>query len=194
MKKFPFVVLAALVLTGCLTRPPEQPQPPATIEPVRPAPIQPPSPPSPLPTVPAPPVIKTLDWQGSVAPLVQQMLGVKDIAPGSMLVVNTVKNNTNGSIQTAKATDALYNALVSNGKFTVIAQPQITAAKQTLGLSTDDSLESRSKAVGLARYVNAQYVLYTDASGDAKLPDLEMQLMLVQTGEIIWSGKGSVQQ
>ncbi|QWA12843.1 penicillin-binding protein activator LpoB [Sodalis ligni] len=192
MKKFTFVVLAAMVLTGCLTRPPEQQQP-APIEPAQPVPSQPPVSVPPPATVPAPPTIRTLDWQGSVAPLVQQMLTVKDIAPGSMLVVNTVKNNTNGTIQTAKATDAIYNALASNGKFTVVAQPQITAAKQTLGLSTDDSLESRSKAVGLARYVNAQYVLYTDAGGDAKAPDLEMQLMLVQTGEIIWSGKGSVQ-
>ncbi|HCI9676399.1 TPA: penicillin-binding protein activator LpoB, partial [Klebsiella pneumoniae] len=25
-------------------------------------------------------------------------------------------------------------------------------------------------------------------------PELKMQLMLVQTGEIIWSGKGAVQQ
>ncbi|WP_213994120.1 penicillin-binding protein activator LpoB [Sodalis sp. dw_96] len=191
MKKFPLVLLAALVLTGCLTRPPEQQQP-APIEPVQPAPSQPPVS-APLPPVPVPPTIRTLDWQGSVAPLVQQMLAVKDVNPGSVLVINTVKNNTNGTIQTGKATDAIYNALASNGKFTVIAPPQITAAKQTLGLSTDDSLESRSKAVGLARYVNAQYVLYTDAGGDAKAPDLEMQLMLVQSGEIIWSGKGSVQ-
>jgi len=191
MKKFPFVVLAALVLTGCLMHPPEQQQP-APVEPVQPAPSQPPVS-VPLPPVPVPPTIKTLDWQGAVAPLVQQMLAVKDVNPGSMLVINSVKNNTNGTIQTAKATEAIYNALASNGKFTVIAQPQISAAKQTLGLSTDDSLESRSKAIGLARYVNAQYVLYTDANGDAKSPDMEMQLLLVQTGEIVWSGKGSAQ-
>lgn len=193
MKKFPFVLLAALVLAGCLSRPPEQQQPPAPIEPAQPSAEQPQAP-APLPPVPSPPKIKTIDWSASVAPLVQQMLGTQGIAPGSVLLINTVKNNTNGSLQTAKATDALYNALASNNTFKVISLAQMTSARQTLGLSAEDSLESRSKAVGLARYVNAQYVLYSDASGDAKQPELEMQLMLVQSGEIIWSGKGVAQE
>jgi PBP1b-binding outer membrane lipoprotein LpoB len=47
--------------------------------------------------------------------------------------------------------------------------------------------------VGLARIVGAQYVLYSNVQGDVKTPSLQMQLMLVQTGEIIWSGNGVVQ-
>lgn len=70
---------------------------------------------------------------------------------------------------------------------------QLATAKQALGLSAEDSLGSRSKAVGLARYVGAQYVLYSNVEGDIKSPTLQMQLMLVQTGEIIWSGNGAVQ-
>ncbi|RFD80975.1 hypothetical protein SEET3133_05620, partial [Salmonella enterica subsp. enterica serovar Tennessee str. 3133] len=53
---------------------------------------------------------------------------------------------------------------------------------------------TRSKAIGIARNVGAQYVLYSSASGNVNAPALQMQLMLVQTGEIIWSGKGAVQQ
>ncbi|TKI07711.1 penicillin-binding protein activator LpoB [Martelella alba] len=190
MKKFPFVLLAALVLAGCVTRPPKQQ--PAPIEPVQPPPSQPSAPP-PVSRVPTPPKLVTIDWQSSVAPLVQQMLATQGIAPGSVLLINTIKNNTNGSLQTAKATDALYNALASNATFKIVSQAQLTSARQALGLSAEDSLESRGKAMGLARYVNAQYVLYTTADGDAKLPELDMQLMLVQTGEIIWSGKGATQ-
>ncbi len=194
MKKYLFILLATLVLTGCPTRTPEPQQPPATVEPAQPESIPTP-PPTPAPQpVPVPPKIHTLDWQASVAPLIQQMLGVQGVAPGSVLLINTVKNNTNGSVQTGKATAALYSALASNNKFTLISQDKLISAKQTLGLSVDDSLESRSKAIGLARYVNAQYVLYTDASGDAKLPELELQLMLVQSGEIVWSGKGLAQE
>ncbi len=193
MKKYLFVVLAALVLTGCPTRAPEPGQPPATIEPAQPVPTPPPVPQQPQP-VPQPPKLRTLDWPASVAPLVKQMLGAQGIAPGSVLLINSMKNNTNGSLQTGKATAALYGALASDKTFTIISQDQMAAAKQTLGLSVDDSLESRSKAVGLARYLNAQYVLYSDANGDAKLPDIEMQLMLVQSGEIVWSGKGIAQE
>ncbi|HFY0385014.1 TPA: penicillin-binding protein activator LpoB, partial [Escherichia coli] len=52
----------------------------------------------------------------------------------------------------------------------------------------------RSKAIGIARNVGAHYVLYSSASGNVNAPTLQMQLMLVQTGEIIWSGKGAVSQ
>ncbi|MGK2889157.1 MAG: penicillin-binding protein activator LpoB [Candidatus Malihini olakiniferum] len=186
MKKYLVLMLGAMVLTGCMTRPPEQ-QPPA--QPQQPEVVMPP----PGQPVPTPPKIQILNWEGSVAPLVAQMLQASDAAPGSILLVNSVKNNTNGSLPVAKATMAIYDVL-SNGKaFTLVPREQVAVAKQTLGLSADDSLGSRSKAIGLARYVSAQYVLYSDVSGDVKTPQLDMQLMLVQTGEIVWLGNGVVQ-
>lgn len=192
MKKYLFVALAALTLTGCLSRPPEpeQPQPPVTVEPVTP-PIEEPKPPISEP-VPQPPKIQQLDWLSSVQPLVNQMLKADGVNPGSVLLLDSVKNNTNGALQTAKATSALHKALASNQTFSIVPEAQLVSAKQTLGLSADDSLGSRSKAIGLARIVSAQYVLYSDVSGDVKSPTLDMQLMLVQTGEIVWSGNGAV--
>ena len=192
MKKYLFVALAALTLTGCLSRPPEpeQPQPPVTVEPVTP-PIEQPQPPVSEP-VPQPPKIQQLDWLGSVQPLVNQMLKADGVNPGSVLLLDSVKNNTNGALQPAKATSALHKALASNQTFSIVPEAQLVSAKQTLGLSADDSLGSRSKAIGLARIVSAQYVLYSDVSGDVKSPTLDMQLMLVQTGEIVWSGNGTV--
>ncbi|BAE74345.1 Penicillin-binding protein activator LpoB precursor [Sodalis glossinidius str. 'morsitans'] len=194
MKKRALIVLAALVLASCTSRKPASP--PAPIEPVPPpvtVSVQPP-PPATSEPVPMPPKIKTIDWQASLSPLVQQMLAVEGINDGSVLLVNTMKNTTNGSVQTGKATAALTRLITdAGGKFQVVGANQLNAARQMLGLSADDSLESRSKAVGLARYLNAQYVLYSAAAGDVKQPTLDLQLMLVQTGEIIWSGNGVAQ-
>ena len=187
-------LLFALMLTGCVV----QQQTPAPVEPTQPTtPTQPVEPtPQPVPppqTVPQPPKLKTINWDASVQPLVGKMVQSSGVNPGSVLLVDRIKNSTNGALQTDKATDAIQNALANNGKFTLITPKQLAQAKQTLGLSPDDSLNSRSKAIGLARNVNAQYVLYSNAQGDVKSPTLQMQLMLVQTGEIIWSGNGVAQ-
>ncbi|HHJ0099661.1 TPA: penicillin-binding protein activator LpoB [Yersinia enterocolitica] len=193
MKRYLSVALAALVLTGCITQPPVEPTtPPVTIEPVTP-PV--PETPPPVDNVPPPPKMEqSIDWAASVEPLVAQMVNSKDVANGSILLLDSVKNNTNGRLSTAKATSALHQVLSSNKKFVLISPQQLAVAKQTLGLSEEDSLGSRSKAIGLARYVSAQYVLYSDVSGDVKSPTIEMQLMQAQTGEIIWSGNGPVKR
>ncbi len=189
------IMLLALVLSGCISQQQHQQQP-APVEPVQPAqPVPPPAQPQPVPgqTVPQPPKMQSINWDASVTPLVAQMLKADGVTSGSVLLVDGVKNSTNGSLQTAKATAALQDALKNNTQFKLITAEQLATAKQTLGLSAEDSLGSRSKAVGLARYVGAQYVLYSNAQGEIKSPALQMQLMLVQTGEIIWSGNGVVQ-
>ncbi|WP_191921048.1 penicillin-binding protein activator LpoB [Pantoea agglomerans] len=186
-------LLMALILTGCVVKQ----QQPAPVEPTQPVePVQPVPQPEPVPQpqpVPQPPKLVTINWDASVQPLVAQMLQAASTEPGSVLLVDRVKNSTNGALQSEKATAAIQNSLNNNGKFTLVSADQLAQAKQTLGLSPDDSLNSRSKAIGLARNVNAQYVLYSNARGDVKAPTLQMQLMLVQTGEIIWSGNGIAQ-
>jgi len=184
----------ALILSGCVVKQ----QQPAPVEPTQPTepPVQPVPQPEPVPQpqpIPQPPKLKTINWDASVQPLVAQMLRAASAEPGSVLLVDRIKNSTNGALQREKATDAIQNALNNNGKFTLVSTDQLNQAKQTLGLSPDDSLNSRTKAIGLARNVNAQYVLYSNAQGDVKTPTLQMQLMLVQTGEIIWSGNGVAQ-
>lgn len=187
-------LLFALMLTGCVIKQ----QTPAPVEPTQPTtptqPVPPPTQPQQPPeTVPQPPKLKTINWSASVQPLVANMVQSAGVTPGSVLMVDRIKNSTNGALQSDKATDAIQNALANNGKFTLVTPEQLAQAKQALGLSADDSLNSRSKAIGLARNVNAQYVLYSNAAGDVKSPTLQMQLMLVQTGEIIWSGNGVAQ-
>ncbi|MGB9096584.1 penicillin-binding protein activator LpoB [Erwinia sp.] len=186
-------MLLALILAGCVNEQ-QQPQKPAPVEPVQPTqPVPPPVEPPPVDNVPQPPKFQSINWDASVSPLIAQMLKADGVTAGSVLLVDGVKNSTNGSLQTGKATAALHSALDNNTQFTLVTPQQLATAKQTLGLSAEDSLGSRSKAVGLARYVGAQYVLYSNVQGDVKTPALQMQLMLVQTGEIIWSGNGVVQ-
>lgn len=187
-------LLMALILSGCVLKQ----QQPAPVEPTQPVePVQPvPQPEQPVQQpqpIPQPPKLVTINWDASVEPLVAQMVRAATVTPGSVLLVDRIKNSTNGALQGEKATNAIQNALNNNGKFSLVSSEQLAQAKQTLGLSPDDSLNSRSKAIGLARNLNAQYVLYSTAKGDVKAPTLQMQLMLVQTGEIIWSGDGVAQ-
>lgn len=202
--KFSSPLLLAFILSGCVIN---QTQKPAPVESARPAtqvpqPAQPPiqAPPTPpqltdsqpqVQEVPQLPKLQSINWQNSVQPLVNSMMNTPGITPGSVLLVDRLKNNTNGSIQSDDAYLAINQALSSNSKFTLVTTAQLNQAKQALGLSPEDSLNSRSKAIGLARNLNAQYVLYSTARGDAKSPKLQMQLMLVQTGEIVWSGSGN---
>ena len=210
MSRYALVTAFALFLAGCVTRTEE----PAPVDQAKPGTEQPTQPTQPQPTVPSVPSIpaqpgpiehpdqtsqpaprvRHYDWNGAVQPLVGQMLQASGVNAGSILLVDSVNNRTNGSLNAGEATTALRSALAGNGKFTLVSAQQLAVAKQQLGLSPQDSLGSRSKAMGIARNVGAQYVLYSNATGNVNAPELKMQLMLVQTGEIIWSGKGAVQQ
>ncbi|MEN4871892.1 penicillin-binding protein activator LpoB [Kosakonia cowanii] len=210
--RYALLTTLAMLLAGCITdqqsAPVEQAGGGAT------QPAQPQQPQQPIPGVPSVPTLpqqpgpiehpdqngqptpreRHYDWNGAVQPMVGKMLQASGANAGSVLLVDSVNNRTNGSINTGEATEVVHNALANNGKFTLITAQQLAVAKQQLGLSPQDSLGTRSKAMGIARNVGAQYVLYSNATGNANAPSLQMQLMLVQTGEIIWSGKGAVQQ
>lgn len=209
--RYALLTTLAMLLAGCITD-----QQPAPVEQAGGAtqPAQPQQPQQPIPGVPSVPTLpqqpgpiehpdqngqptpreRHYDWNGAVQPMVGKMLQASGANAGSVLLVDSVNNRTNGSINTGEATEVVHNALANNGKFTLITAQQLAVAKQQLGLSPQDSLGTRSKAMGIARNVGAQYVLYSNATGNSNAPSLQMQLMLVQTGEIIWSGKGAVQQ
>lgn len=194
------VLLSVTLLAGCETLyPQEESTTGAPVVPVSPPAEPTPAPPQPQPSqpttpvVPQPPKVVAYDWQGSVQPLVAKMIKIQGISPGSMLLLNNVKNATNGQLPVGQVVDALYQALGQNSLFRLVTPQQLLVARQSLGLSADDRLTSRSKAIGLARFVGAQYVLYSAVHGSVQAPQLEMQLMAVQSGEIVWSGKQAVQ-
>ena len=209
--RYALIASLAMLLAGCVVR--EEPAPVETVNPQQPQ--QPTEPQQPVPTVPTVPTVPSqpgpiehggetpaqptprvrhYDWNGAAQPLVGKMLQAGGVNAGSILLVDSVNNRTNGSLNAGEATTALRNALSGNSKLTLVSPQQLAVAKQQLGLSPQDSLGSRSKAMGIARNVGAQYVLYSNATGNVNSPTLQMQLMQVQTGEIIWSGKGAVAQ
>jgi len=208
LSRYAFIAAVAIFLSGCVG----QREQPAPVEEAKPTPEQPQTPPTTVPTVPTIPTqpgpiengttqpeqpaprVRHYDWNGAAQPLVAKMLKADGVTAGSVLLVDSVNNRTNGSLNTAEATGVLANALKGNTTFTLVSPQQLAVAKQQLGLSPQDSLGSRNKAMGLARTVGAQYVLYSNATGNVNSPVLSMQLMMVQTGEILWSGKGAVAQ
>ncbi|APC12218.1 MULTISPECIES: penicillin-binding protein activator LpoB [Providencia] len=191
MKRILMVAVAALILAGCPSYPPQQPgtQPPIVpVEPDQPPEVTPP----PTDVVPTPPKQQTTDWAASITPLVGQMVAADGVESGKVLLVDSVKNNTNGSLPVQTITSTMASAVENTNRFKVVPQSVVSSARKTLGLSQEDSLVTRSKAIGLGRYVQADYVIYSVMSGSNKDKSLEMQLMEVQTGEIIWTGKHSI--
>lgn len=204
--RYALITILAIFVVGCVDPLKRHPAPVEKVQPESPQPAPPAVSTVPaLPEIagrletgtpevqPAPPVRK-YQWDVTLQPLVKQMLQADGVSAGSVLLVDSVNNRTNGALDINEATTMLRNALNNNGKFTLVSPQQLSIAKQQLGLSPKDSLGSRSKAMGIARTIGVQYVLYSSATGSANQPELNMQLMLVQTGEIIWSGNGAVQQ
>ncbi|PHM33453.1 penicillin-binding protein activator LpoB [Xenorhabdus innexi] len=188
MKRVFLVVLSAMLLASCTLT---QTQPPAPVTPVEPVkPEQKTEPP--LQKVPQPPKLQSINWDNIVQPLVAQMAKAHGVEAGKLLLVDTVKNNTNSSLRTLKATDAITDVVNNTHVFQVVPKNQVYYARQALGLSSEDSLVSRSKAIGLARYLHADYVVYSVVSGDNQQRKINMQLMLVKTGEILWSDSSDI--
>jgi len=187
------VAATTLILAGCPSYPPQQPVEPPPIVPVEPQQPEVTPPPPPPDKVPTPPKQQTTDWSAAIAPLVAQMAAAEGVESGKVLLVDSVKNNTNGSLPVQLITSNMMSAVENTHRFNVVPQDVVNAARKTLGLSQEDSLVTRSKAIGLGRYVQANYVIYSVMSGSNKERRLEMQLMEVQTGEIIWTGKNNIE-
>lgn len=51
-------------------------------------------------------------------PMVGKMLQADGVKAGGVLLVDSVNNRTNGSLNAGEATETLRNALANNGKFT----------------------------------------------------------------------------
>ncbi len=167
MHRYAAIAALAIFLSGCMAQ-----REPAPVEEVKPAPEQPAQPPQPpvvpsVPTIPQQPgpiehedqtgqpapKVRHYDWNGAMQPLVSKMLQADGVTAGSVLLVDSVNNRTNGSLNANEATETLRNALANNGKFTLVSVQQLSMAKQQLGLSPQDSLGTRSKAIGIARNV-----------------------------------------
>ncbi len=134
MCRYALITALAIFLAGCAGL-----RQPAPVEEAKPQPQQPAQPQPTVPTVPAVPSVpaqpgpiehqdqqsgqpaprvRHYDWNGAVQPLVGQMLQASGVNAGSILLVDSVNNRTNGSLNAGEATTALRSALAGNGKFT----------------------------------------------------------------------------
>lgn len=192
MKRILLVAAATILLAGCPSMYVPDTQPP--IEPVEPTmPVEPVAPPAGDKVPPLPPKPKTVDWTSAVSPLINQMIASSNVEKSKVLLVDSVKNNTNGSFSVANVTSTITKTVDATGQFEMVPQDVISSARKALGLPIEDSLVSRSKAIGLGRLVRADYVLYSVIEGSNSKRDIEMQLLSVQTGEILWTGQGEIE-
>ncbi|SPP31413.1 Penicillin-binding protein activator LpoB [Arsenophonus endosymbiont of Aleurodicus floccissimus] len=191
MRRIFQLMVVTFILVGCSSITNKKPALVITIEPTEPT-EQPTTPTSPD-TVPQLPKVKTVDWSTVVIPLAHQLVQAQGVESGKVLLIDSIKNNTNMSIQSMQATDAIIEAVNNQNVFKLVPQDVVANTRKALGLSQEDSLVTRSKAIGLARYVQADYVLYSVISGNQQQSEIEMQLMAAQTGEILWSGSNRIE-
>lgn len=183
MRRIFQLMVVTFLLVGCSSIPSKKPAPVIIIEPAE-QPIIPTSP----DTVPQLPKVKTVDWSTAVIPLANQLVQAPGVKSGNVLLIDSIKNNTNMSIQSMQATNAIIDAVNNQNVFKLVPQDVVANARKALGLLQEDSLVTRSKDISLARYVQADYVLYSIIYGNQQQSEIEMQLMGAQTGEILWSG------
>ncbi|HGJ5877272.1 MAG TPA: penicillin-binding protein activator LpoB [Arsenophonus sp.] len=191
MRRIFQVMVMTFILVGCSSITSKRSAPVITIESSEPT-EQSTIPTSPD-TVPQLPKVKTVDWSAAIIPLANQLVQAPGIELGKVLLIDSIKNNTNMSIQSMQATNIIIDVINNKNVFKLVPQDVVASARKALGLSQEDSLVTRSKAIGLARYVQADYVLYSVISGNQKQSEIEMQLMGAQTGEILWSGTNRIE-
>lgn len=173
-----------LLLVGCQSS--NTTAPPTEHAPAKVAPIEPEQPPT-AESIPEPPKLHNINWSASLQPLMAQLAAIPATETGKLILAEGVRNRTNGSIQSSNANTILAQKIAEIQRFTAVNSQQLALAKQALGLSVNDNLTSKAKAMALARKLQADFVLYTTVKGDTKNAIISMQLMLVSSGEIIWS-------
>ncbi|WP_193014375.1 MULTISPECIES: penicillin-binding protein activator LpoB [Gammaproteobacteria] len=194
MKRLLFVAMSVFLLAGCPSMLPQQP--PVPIEPVTPTvPVEEPSKPiePPIEVVPTPPKITSINWNAAVTPLIREMAVTDDLEPGKLIVVDNVKNNSGGNIQAVNAANTIIESVNSISALQTVPYAQMMSARKALGLSGEDSLGLRSAAIGLARYLKADYILFSTVDGKKDNRVISMQLMSVSSGEILWTGRHQVE-
>ncbi|AMA64674.1 Penicillin-binding protein activator LpoB precursor [Candidatus Arsenophonus lipoptenae] len=144
-------------------------------------------------TVPKIPELKTIDWIKVLIPLSNQLIKSQIVQSNKVLLIDSIQNNTNTSIQSMKIIDAIIEIFNKKNIFKLVPQNMVANARQSLGLSQEDNLIMRSKIIGLARYMHADYVLYLIISDNKKYKEIKMQLIETQTGEIFWSGINKIE-
>ena len=136
-----------------------------------------------------PQIVKTTDWNTILSPFVNKILqSSSSIGGNNLLLISDIQNRSGDYLAINQVDDALHQLMNKQNLFAVADRQSIIQAKQALGISVDDKLVSRSKMIGLAKSMNAGYVLFTTlnkAPSENVDADLSMELLSTQTGEIL---------
>ena len=145
----------------------------------------------PTPTIPDPiPASKKPNWSASLEQVVEKLVQDKPVNQQDLVLIANVKNSADIDINTQTLTSELKQLIGSTKHFATVPDVELATARETLGLTDEDSLNTRSKTIGLARYLTMPYILYTTVEGNGpEHLNLLSQVMQVQTGELIWSEK-----
>lgn len=137
-----------------------------------------------------PPKMVSTDWRVILSPLVNELLQTTEPSEQNLLLVSDTKNNTGEYVALNRVNNTLQSLLTGQDLFVVINKNMVNQGKHILGIPFDDTSVSRSKVTGLARYLKADYVLFTAINTLPKSPDTEanvsMELISTKSGEIIW--------
>ena len=147
---------------------------------------------SPIGIIETPPqIVKKTDWRSILSPFITKILQSSSIPEGNrVLLISDIQNRTGDFVANNQIDEALHQLMSKQQIFSVANKQSINQAKQAIGIASDDTLVSRGKMIGLAKSMNAQYVLFTtlyqlpndDNGTDA---NLSMELLYTQNGEIL---------
>ena len=208
------LVSLLLLLAGCVGNRPEQADhpvispavnPPPATKPVEPVPQSVTDPEPVYPEVPTatgalsaiekrqrstPPVkIHRYDWEAAMKRLLASMRkqGV-DTTQGT-LQVSRFSNHAGGVINQEKGHVVMVSTLSNNTKFSILTAEKMQAARQSLGLSGNDTLQTRRKALAVSRKLNADYMLYSTIRGNISQPVMSISIIGVADGLILFTSK-----
>ncbi|MCX8587061.1 MULTISPECIES: hypothetical protein [unclassified Gilliamella] len=147
---------------------------------------------SPIGIIETPPqIVKKTDWRSILSPFITKILQSSSIPEGNrVLLISDIQNRTGEFVANNQIDEALHQLMSKQPIFSVVNKQSINQAKQAIGIGSDDKFVSRGKMIGLAKSINAQYVLFTtlyqlpndDNGTDA---DLSIELLSTQNGEIL---------
>ncbi|OCG18721.1 MULTISPECIES: hypothetical protein [unclassified Gilliamella] len=136
-----------------------------------------------------PQIVKQTDWNTILSPFVNKILHVSlSNNDNKIILISDIQNRSGDYLVTNQIDDVLHQLMNKQNMFTVVNRQSTNQAKQALGISADDKFVSRGKMIGLAKSINAGYVLFTTIykvpteSNDA---NLSVELLSTQSGEIL---------
>lgn len=105
------------------------------------------------------------------------------------LQISHFSNRASGAIDAERGHAAMVSALSSHTQFSVLTAEKMQAARQYLGISGNDTLQTRGKALAVSRALNADYMLYSTVRGKVSHPVMSVSIISVADGIMLFSSK-----